>query len=77
MIDCESGTQFYYADRNKKEPVKCEVLEIGYGYPMRIIAKREDTGEVFQCYDGFGCYTLQEYDKAFADAQIQEDRIIY
>lgn len=28
-------------------------------------------------YDGSGCYNLDEYEKAAADAQIQEDRIIY
>ena len=43
----------------------------------RVEVIRDDNGEVFRCYDGFGCYTLDEYDKALNDAQIQEDRIIY
>ena len=42
-----------------------------------ITARREDTNQVFRCYDGFGCYTLNQYNEAYIDAQIQEDRIIY
>ena len=36
-----------------------------------IFAKREDANEVFRCY------SLDNYDNAYVDAQIQEDRIIY
>ena len=61
----------------KKEPVKCKILHVTYSYPPKIEAKREDTGKTFECYDGFGCYTLERYDDAFADAQMQENRIIY
>ena len=57
------GTEFYYAYGNSKKPV--------------IFAKREDTNEVFGCYDGFGYYSLYNYDNAYVDAQNQEDRIIY
>lgn len=77
MISIKKGTEFLYADRNQKEPIKCVIQSVELGYPPKIIAKRGDTGELFTCYDGFGCYKLEEYDKAFADAQIQEDRIIY
>ncbi len=73
----EIGAEFYYADRNKKEPVKCKILDIHLGYPLKIIAQREDTGDIFRCYDGFGCYSLDDYDAAYKDAQIQKDRIIY
>ena len=62
-IALKAGTKFYYADRNSKKPV--------------IFAKREDTNEVLRCYDRFGCYSLENYDNAYVDAQIQEDRIIY
>ena len=36
-----------------------------------IFVKREDTNEVLRCY------SLDNYDNAYVDAQIQEDRIIY
>ena len=62
-IALKAGTEFYYAYGNSKKPV--------------IFAKREDTNEVFGCYDGFGYYSLDNYDNAHVDAQIQEDRIIY
>lgn len=62
-IALKAGTEFYYAYGNSKKPV--------------IFAKREDTNEVFGCYDGFGCYSLDNYDNAYVDAQNQEDRIIY
>ena len=71
------GTEFYYADRNIKKPVKCIIQEVELGYPAIIFAKREDTNEIFKCYDEFGCYSLNNYNKAYEDAQIQEDRIIY
>lgn len=41
------GDEFYYADRNMKKPIKCIVLHVEYGYPLTIIAKREDTNKVF------------------------------
>ena len=76
-IALKAGTEFYYADRNSKKPVKCVIQKIELGYPATIFAKREETNEVFRCYDGFGCYSLENYDNAYVDAQIQEDRIIY
>lgn len=76
-IALKEGVEFYYADRNSKKPVKCVIQKIELGYPATIFAKREDTNEVFRCYEGFGCYSLDNYDKAYADAQIQEDRIVY
>ena len=62
-IVLKAGTEFYYAYGNSKKPV--------------IFSKREDTNEVFGCYDGFGCYSLDNYDNAYVYAQNQEDRIIY
>ena len=62
-IALKAGTEFYYAYGNSKKTV--------------IFAKRENTNEVFGCYDGFGCYSLDNYDNVYVDAQIQEDRIIY
>ena len=76
-IALKARTDFYYADRNSKKPVKCVIQKIELGYPATIFAKREDTNEVFRCCDGFGCYSLENYDNAYVDAQIQEDRIIY
>ena len=75
-IALKAGTEFYYADRNSKKPVKCVIQKIESGYPATIFAKREDTNEVLRCYDGFGCYSLGNYYNAYVDAQIQEDRII-
>ena len=76
-IALKAGTEFYYADRNSKKPVKCVIQKIELGYPATIFAKREETNEVFRCYDGLECYSLDNYDNAYVDAQIQEDRIIY
>ena len=76
-IALKAGTEFYFADRNSKKPVKCVIQKIELGYPATIFAKREDTNEVLRCYDGFECYSLDNYDNAYVDAQIQEDRIIY
>ena len=76
-IALKAGTEFYYADRNSKKPVKCVIQKIELGYPATIFAKKEDTNEVLRCYDGFECYSLDNYDNAYVDAQIQEDRIIY
>ena len=76
-IALRAGTEFYYADRNSKKPVKCAIQKIELGFPATIFAKREDTNKVFRYYDGFGCYSLDNYDNAYVDAQIQEDRIIY
>lgn len=77
ISDLNEGAEFYYADRNKREPVKCKVLDISLGHPCKIIAIREDTKNIFLCYLDFGCYRLDEYEKSVKDAQIQEDRIIY
>lgn len=76
-IALKAGTEFYYADRNIKKAVKCIIQKTELGYPATIFAKREDTNEIIKCYDGFGCYSLDNYDKAYEDAQIQEDRFIY
>ena len=70
-ITLKAGTDFYYADRNSKKPIKCVIQKIELGYPATIFAKREDTNEVLRCY------SLDNYDNAYVDAQIQEDRIIY
>ena len=67
----KAGTEFYNADRNSKKTVKCVIQKIELGYPATIFAKREDTNEVLRCY------SLDNYDNAYVDAQIQEDRIIY
>ena len=75
-IALKAGTEFYYADRNSKKPVKCAIQKIELGYLATIFAKRDDTDDVFRCYDGFGCYSLDNYDNAYVDTQIQEDRII-
>ena len=76
-IALKAETEFYYADRNSKKPVKCVIQKIELGYPATIFAKRAATNEVFRCYDGFGYYSLDNYDNAYVDAQNQEDRIIY
>ena len=76
-IALKAETEFYFADRNSKKPVKCVIQKIELGYPATIFAKREETNEVFRCYDRFGCYSLENYDNAYVDAQIQENRIIY
>ena len=76
-ITLKAETEFYYADRNSKKPVKCVIQKIELGYPATIFAKKEETNEVLRCYDGFECYSLDNYDNAYVDAQIQEDRIIY
>ena len=76
-IALKAETEFYYADRNSKKPVKCAIQKIELGFPATIFAKKEETNEVFRCYDGFGCYSLENYDNAYVDVQIQEDRIIY
>ena len=70
-ITLKAETEFYYADIKSKKPVKCVIQKIELGYPATIFAKREDTNEVFRCY------SLDNYDNAYVDAQIQEDRIIY
>ena len=54
-IALKARKEFYYADRNSKKPV--------------IFAKREDTNEVFISYDGFGYYSLDNYDNAYVYAQ--------
>ena len=69
-IALKAGTEFYYADRNSKKPIKCVIQKIELGYPATIFAKREDTNEVFRCYDGLECNSLDNYDNAYVDAQI-------
>ena len=69
-IALKAGTDFYYADRNSKKPVKCVIQKIELGYPATIFAKKEDTNEILRCYDGFECYSLENYDNAYVDAQI-------
>ena len=68
------GDKIYYADREKGVPVKCIVLDATLGHPPSIIAKREDTGVVFECRTGF--YELSEYELAYVDAKIKEEKII-
>ena len=68
-IALKAGTKFYFADRNSKKPVKCVIQKIELGFPATIFAKREDTNEVFRSYDGFGYYSLDNYDNAYVDAQ--------
>ena len=70
-IALKAGTDFYFADIKSKKTVKCVIQKIELGYPATIFAKREDTNEVLRCY------SLDNYDNAYVDAQIQEDRIIY
>ena len=69
-IALKAGTKFYYADRNSKKPIKCVIQKIELGYPATIFAKREETNEVFRCYDGFGCNSLDNYDNTYVDSQI-------
>ena len=52
-ITLKAGKEFYFADRNSKKPVKCVIQKIELGYPATIFAKREETNEVFRCYDRF------------------------
>ena len=63
-IALKAETEFYFADRNSKKPVKCVIQKIELGYPATIFAKREDTNEVFRCY------SLANYDNVYVDAQI-------
>lgn len=77
LTKAHPGAQFYYADRNLQRPVKCIVLDLNLGYPCGVIAEKKETKEKFRCLLDFGCYDLEEYDKALKDAQIQEDRLIY
>lgn len=68
------GTEFYYANRNTKTAEKCVAVMIKSGYPSTIYAKKE-SGETFTCYSDFGCF--DNFEDAYKDAQIQEDRYIY
>ena len=68
-IALKAGTEFYYAYGNSKKYIKCVIQKIELGYPATIFAKREDTNEVFRCYEGFGCYSLDNYDNAYVYAQ--------
>lgn len=69
------GASFYYANRNTGKAEKCIITDFKLGYPMKLIAKKEDTGEMFICYSDFGCFDNEA--DAIIDAQIKEDRIIY
>lgn len=71
------GTHFWYADRNLKKPVECEIVDRQFGHPEAIIAKNLTTGQLFRCFTDFGCYDLRSYSGALKDSQIEEDRIIY
>ena len=71
----EKGESFYYANRDTKQVEKCTVIEVMSQYPQVYIAKKEDTGEIFECYHGYGCFKSEK--EAFDDAQIEADRIIY
>lgn len=71
------GDTFYYADRDTGEPVKCEAIDMSFGLPNRITARRLDNGKCIYCYDGFGCYELNQFEEAVKDAKIKEDRRIY
>lgn len=68
---------FFTQIEAKKTPVKCEKLSENFGFPRFIIAKRMDTGELFECYVDFGTYRLDQYNEALKDAKIQEKRIIH
>ena len=68
-IALKAGTEFYYADIKSKKPVKCVLQKIELGYPATIFANREDTNEVFRCYDGFGYHSLDNYYNAYVYAQ--------
>lgn len=77
LSDLSKGAQFYYADKEQGKPVKCKILDVNYGFPTKIIAENIETKQIVICYSGYGCYTLNEYENALKDAQIQKDRIIY
>ena len=76
-ITLKARKEFYYADIKSKKPVKCVIQKIELGFPATIFAKKVETNEVLRCYDGFGCYSLDNYDNVYVEAQIHEDRIIY
>lgn len=71
------GDIFYYADRDKGEPVECEAVDMSFSLPNRITARRLDNAKYIYCYEGFGCYELNQLEEAVKDAKIQEDRRIY
>lgn len=77
LKNTSKGTHFWYADRNLKKPVECEIVDQRFGYPRAIIAKNLNTGELFKCYNDFGCYDLRSYSHALKDSQLDEDRFIY
>lgn len=76
-INLKEGTEFYYADREEGKPIKCKILSVNFTLPPRIKAQREDTKEIFSCYEGFGCYPLSRYEDACEDAKSQNIRLIY
>ena len=71
------GEKFLYANRKTKQPEECEVLDIEFCFPMRVIARNLKTNKVTTYYPSFGCFPLDKYDDALKDAQINEERIIY
>lgn len=77
MLNLSISDEFYYADRRQGKPIKCKVLDIGYGFPTKIVARNIETEQVIVCYEGFGCYTLNEYNQALKDAQTKLERIVY
>ncbi len=76
LKNIDTGAHFLYADRQLHKPVKCTIVEYKFGYPPAVLATREDTNDIFLCYDGFGVYDIAEYDKALKDAKKQQERRI-
>ena len=56
------GTEFYYTNKGLGKPEKSEVLKIEYSLPLKTITKSKENNRIFKCYNGFGCYVLNEYD---------------
>lgn len=73
--EIRTGDTFYYANRNTKQTEKCVAIELVPQFPEAYIAKNEETGEIFKCYPGFDSFKSKQ--EAYADAQIEGDRIIY
>ena len=70
-----TGDTFYYANRKTKQAEECVAIELVPQFPEAYIAKNEETGEIFKCYPGFDSFKSKQ--EAYADAQIEGDRIIY
>lgn len=73
--EINTGDIFYYANRKTKQADKCVAIESVPQFPITYIAKNEETGEIFKCYPGFDSFKSKQ--EAYADAQIEGDRIIY